>query len=156
MILRHLALGLLLASQLALAQTTYRWVDKDGKVNFSDRPPPPSEQVKDARERELPALGPAAPIMSPAMRQAVADFPITLFVSSDCGNACNDALKLLNSRKLPFAQKSLQTPQEIEAFKTETGQGAPSVPTLMVGRRVLTGFQSNAWSEMLDLAGYPK
>lgn len=156
MTLRHLALGLLLVSQLTLAQTTYRWVDKDGKVNFSDRPPPPSEQVKDAKERELPALGPAAPIMSPAMRQAVADFPLRLFVSPSCGGGCSDALKFLNERKLPFSQKSLQTAEEIEAFKTETGQGAPSVPTLMVGRRVLAGFQSSAWSEMLDLAGYPK
>lgn len=156
MILRHLALGILLISQLALAQTTYRWVDKDGKVNFSDRPPPPSEQVKEAKERELPALGPAAPIMSPAMRQAMADFPLTLFVSPNCGGACNDAVKFLTERKLPFAQKSVQTTEDVEAFKVTTGQSAPATPTLMVGRRVLTGFQSSAWTEMLDLAGYPK
>lgn len=153
---RRLALGLLLISQFVLAQTTYRWVDKDGKVNFSDRPPPPSERVKDAKEREIPALGPAGPIMSPAMRQAVADFPLTLFVSPDCGNPCSEGVKLLTDRKLPFSQKSVQTMEEIEAFKAATGQSAPSVPTLMVGRRVLTGFQSSSWNEMLDLAGYPK
>ena len=156
MTLRHLALGLLLISQLALAQTTYRWVDKDGRAHFSDRPPPPSERVKDAKERELPALGPASPIMSPAMRQAVTNFPLTLFVSPNCGAACSDSAKLLAERKLPFTQKSVQSNEEIEAFKAATGQSSPSVPTLMVGHRVLTGFQSSSWNEMLDLAGYPK
>jgi hypothetical protein len=152
---RHLALGLLLISQLALAQTTYRWVDQDGRVHFSDRPPPPSAQVKEAKEKELPSLGAPAPVMSYAMRKAAADFPLTLYVSPECGAPCMNGIKYLRDRKLPFSQKDVKSNEDIEAFKKATGADEPTVPTLMVGTRVLKGFQAESWKDLIDLAGYP-
>lgn len=47
-----IALGLILAAPAAQAQKLYRWVDKDGKVHYSDAIPP--EAVDQAR-RELSA-----------------------------------------------------------------------------------------------------
>jgi len=156
MTLRHLALGLLLISQLALAQTTYRWVDKEGRVHFSDRPPPPSTQVKEAQEKELPNLGAPAPVMSFAMRKAAADFPLMLYVTQECGAPCMNGIKFLRDRKLPFTQKEVKSNEDVEAFKKATGASEPTVPTLIVGTRVLKGFQAESWKELIDLAGYPQ
>jgi len=156
MSLRHLALGLLLISQLALAQTTYRWVDKEGRVHFSDRPPPSAAQIKEAQEKELPNLGQPQSVMSYAMRKAVTDFPLVLYVSPGCGLPCTKGVNFLKDRKLPFTQKEVNSSEDIETFKKATGLDEPRVPTLMVGTRVLKDFQAEAWKELLDLAGYPQ
>ena len=42
---------LALALALAGAQAVYRWVDKNGKVHYSDQPPP--EEVKNVQQKKL-------------------------------------------------------------------------------------------------------
>jgi len=57
--MRILILGMaLLVAGSALAQQLYRWVDKDGRVRYTDRPPPAGTK---ARTIATPSSAPAAP-----------------------------------------------------------------------------------------------
>lgn len=55
------AIAVLLATATVAAQV-YRWVDKDGKVHFSDTPPPTDSKGTAAKKVDVrPASGAAAP-----------------------------------------------------------------------------------------------
>lgn len=52
-----IALAILLAAGVVAAQV-YKWVDKDGKVQFTDTPPPPTATKEDAKKLVIkPAAG---------------------------------------------------------------------------------------------------
>lgn len=137
-----------------LAQGTYRWVDKTGKVHYSDEPPEPAA----ARVVEEKRLSPSV-IGSESLpyetRRAAGLFPVTLFVSADCGEGCRKGRELLARLRIPFAEKGVGTPEEAAAYKSATGSEALSVPALTVGSRAYTGFEETAWTGALDAAGYP-
>ncbi len=55
-----IAIAVLLAAVTVTAQV-YKWVDKDGKVQYSDIPPPPNAKVDTQKLSTKSASGPAAP-----------------------------------------------------------------------------------------------
>ncbi|HWH46197.1 MAG TPA: glutaredoxin family protein [Burkholderiales bacterium] len=143
---------IVLISLAALAQAeTYKWVDAEGKVHYSDQPPPP-----DARKSERKQLGdkPAEVALPYVLQQAIKNFPVTLFVY-DCGDGCTRARDFLVKRGVPHTSKDPTAPGMREELKKVTG-GAEVVPVLQVGRRVLRGFAEDTWNAALDDAGYPK
>lgn len=134
------------------ADTLYRWVDKEGKVHYGDRP------AEDAVNTEQKKFGASAAQgddeLSYGIRKAKQDFPVTLYAAANCGDYCVQARALLNKRGVPFVEKPLVTKEEIEAFKKLTG--GDTIPTLMVGKSPLRGFEAGQWNSELDIAGYPK
>lgn len=143
---------IMLISSVTLTQAeTYKWVDADGKVHYSDQPPPPS-----ARKSERKQLGdkPGDVPMPYVLQQAMKNFPVTLFVY-DCGEGCSRARAYLVRRGVPHTIKDPMVPEMREELKKATG-GDEVVPVLKVGRRVLRGFEEGQWSAALDDAGYPK
>ncbi|MBI2312006.1 MAG: glutaredoxin family protein [Betaproteobacteria bacterium] len=146
-----ITLPLAIASTMAAAQL-YRWIDADGKVNFSDTPPPPG--ARDIQQKKVPAGGPGDEALPYAVREAARNFPVVLF-NADCGTACTKAAQLLNSRGVPFAEKNPRQPADAEALKKLTG-GDIMVPVVQIGRTVLRGFDEDEWNLELDTAGYPR
>lgn len=143
----------LLSTSLATAQTTYRWVDKTtGKTVFSDQPPPPGTA-------KVVTLGGSAPSdekqIPYAVRQAAEKFPVVLYTTATCTDLCNQARGLLNGRGTPFTEKMLKSETEIAELTTKLGSEA-SVPSIFVGQQSFNGFETSAWNNLLDLAGYPK
>ncbi|HEV8644815.1 MAG TPA: glutaredoxin family protein [Burkholderiales bacterium] len=142
----------MLISSAALTQAeTYKWVDADGTIHYSDQPPPPS-----ARKSERKQLGdkPGDIAMPYVLQQAIKNFPVTLFVY-DCGDGCSGARAFLVKRGVPHTIKDPMVPGMREELKKATG-GDAVVPVLQVGRRVLRGFEEGQWNAVLDDAGYPK
>lgn len=143
----------LLAATLAGAQTTYRWVDqRTGQTVFSDLPPPPGAgqivkqtgaQPSDERQRPY------------AIRQAAEKYPVTLYTTAICADACEQARSLLNARGVPFTEKQLKSDQDFAELAKLLGNEA-AVPSLSVGRQSLRGLADDAWNDLLDLAGYPR
>jgi len=136
------------------AAEMYRWVDKDGKVHYSDSPPPPTaEQVEQKNIGAGSTVG--GDEMPYATRVAAKNFPVTLYVS-DCGEACNLARQHLAKRGIPYTPKNPATNQaDSEALKKLIG--APQVPVLVVGNASpLKGYDQGSWDAALDAAGYPK
>ena len=134
------------------AESLYRWVDKDGKVHYGDRP---AEDAKGAEQKKFSAPAAAGDDDLPySVRKARQDFPVTLYVATACGDPCNQARAFLNKRGIPFAEKNLASNEDIAAFKTKTGGN--SIPALTVGNSLLSGFEAEQWNGELDIAGYPK
>lgn len=149
----HFILAVTLAALLGNAQAgeMYRWVDKSGKVHYSDTRAPDATEVE-KKKLGTPETGDAG--LSFDTRRAKQHFPVTLYVTDTCADPCKQSRNLLSQRGIPFNEKNLATQEEIEAFKKMSG--ADSVPVLSVGRNWLKGFQAEKWHNELDAAGYPR
>jgi glutaredoxin len=136
----------------ALAQ--YRWIDSQGRVQYTDTPPPPS--AKGVQHKNFAPSASAAPKdeMSPALRAAVANFPIKLYTITNCDIGCDEARAYLGARGAPFTEVSVKTKEQLEELKTVSG--GDFVPVLRVGRRVHSGFDATTYDSILDGAGYPR
>src|SRR5690348_5041024 len=96
----------LLALNMAHAVDLYRWVDKDGKVHYSDAPPPPN--AKDAELRKLGTNAVEVDKLPYATRDAAKKNPVTLY-ANNCGDPCSSARQLLSKRGIPFSSKNPET-----------------------------------------------
>ncbi len=148
-----LVAGLVLATlcSAAFAQM-YRWVDRDGRVHYTQTPPP--ADAKSVQKKALGA-GSAAPAagLPYATQEAARKYPVSLYTTPDCGAPCDQARSLLVKRTVPFEEISVQRANEIENLKTISG--GTKVPVLVVGSQKQAGFLEDAYSALLDTAGYP-
>lgn len=131
------------------AQTVYRVVQPDGRVVFTDRPPTTAAPGPGAS-------GPAAdggPGLPYELRQAVARFPVTLYSGTDC-TPCDAGRQLLAARGVPFAERTVTTPEDLEALRRMGGEG--SLPLLAIGAQRINGYAPANWMQYLDAAGYPR
>jgi glutaredoxin len=151
--IRSLYLAAVLAACAASAQTTvYRWVDKDGKVQFSDNPPPAG--TKDYSEKRV-GSGPADDTQLPyATQVASARNPVTFYASADCGELCTQGRDLLAKRGIPFKEKDAK--DSLVAEEIQQMIGALQVPVLKIGSSALKGYSEELWQAALDQAGYAK
>jgi len=138
----------------ALAQSPYRWVDKDGRVHYSDQPPPSS-----IKKVEPPRLGtntietiglPFEP------RKAAQDHLVALYSSADCKSECQGARDFLKRRGIPFREITIANAGDADAYRATFGGEKLSVPALTVGSQKQQGFEEGMWSGLLDNAGYTR
>lgn len=142
----------LAVTSLAQAGDLFRWVDADGKVHYTDQPPP--ENAKKVEEKRLSSSIIDTSELPYATQQAVKKFPVTLY-ANDCGEPCTQARNHLTQRGIPFTSKNPQTtPADAEALTKLVG--AAYVPVLVVGSEASKGYEKTAWDAALDKAGYPK
>jgi len=147
-----IVLVLALAAGPAAAGKLYKWTDKDGKVHYTDQPPPSEAKASERKQfGDKPAPDASLPY---ALQQAVKNFPVTLY-SSDCGDACSKASALLSKRGVPITEKNASDPAAGEELKALTG-GKLEVPVLKIGGQMLRGYEEGSWNTALDAAGYPK
>ena len=97
-----IALAILLATATVAAQV-YKWVDKDGKVQYSDTPPPPSATKAEAKKVDAV---PSAPATTAASAPAA-------------GKALQDRNKDYDKRRADAAEKSKK---DDEAQKTAAAE----------------------------------
>ncbi len=97
----------------------------------------------------------ALPASAPGpLKQAATQFPVVLYTGSDC-TPCVSARDHLVRRGIPFSERSLGSPADVEAFR-KLGFTEMTVPALSVGREKQTGYERGAWDRLFDAAGYPK
>lgn len=136
------------------AQQLYRIVGPDGRVTFSDQPPPPSSNAKVTTGRggafNETASSSALPF---ELRNVVQRFPVTLYTSKDCA-PCESGRNLLRNRGVPFTERTIESIEDSEALKRLTGD--TSLPMATVGGQQMKGFSDTEWTQFLDAAGYPK
>lgn len=144
------ALGLLAATSV-LAQGVYRIVGPDGRVTYSDQPPPTGASVRPAGAA---AAGNTGNTQLPfELRQVASRFPVTLYTSSDCA-PCNSGRNLLTARGIPYAEKTVNSFEDTEALKRLSGES--SLPFMTIGGQQIKGYSETEWTQFLDAAGYPK
>ncbi|MEW6120034.1 MAG: glutaredoxin family protein [Pseudomonadota bacterium] len=133
------------------ATQLYQWKDAQGRMVYSDQPPPPS--VRNAQQKSFKGSFIEGG-ESYATRIARERFPITLYASA-CGAPCDQARQLLSERGVPYSSKDPQASPEAQADLQKL-TGRLSVPVLVVGADKIDGFEAGQWQAALDRAGYPK
>jgi hypothetical protein len=151
--MRLLVLALAAVLMAPAHAAMYKWVDAQGRVQYSDTPPPPN-----ARKAEKHKIVPntiqttGAPF---AVQEAAKRNPVTLW-TSDCGELCNRARDYLARRGVPHSVRNPSRQSEQEVWKQVSG-GDNSIPLLIIGAdQKLKGFDEGQWSAALDSAGYPR
>jgi len=142
------------ASALAAGQATqqvYRYVDPEGRVVYSDKPPPPD--ARDPQQKRIGRNTIETSDLSYTAAMAQERFPVTLY-SFSCGTVCDSASALLNKRGIPHTVVDVGAGDGADKLKRLTG--GLDAPALQVGDQYTTGFNENRWQNMLTDAGYPK
>jgi glutaredoxin len=150
--LLFLSLGLA-ALAAAEAATLYKWVDKEGRVSYQDRPPPP-----DAGQVEEKALLDGQPRVAPPPppADAAAKHPVTLYSIPKCA-PCDMARLHLQRRKIPFSEKNVSPGNSDNQKEMLEKVGELVVPTITVGSKIMRGgYVESLLDGELDQAGYPK
>jgi len=142
-----------LFSSLAQAQQVYRIVGPDGKVTFSDQPPPAAASGKVSASTPGAGAGGAAPTGLPfELRQIANKYPVTLYSGNDCG-PCVTAKSMLTNRGIPFSERTVITAEDFKALQRLSGD--TSLPFATIGSQQLKGFSDVEWTQFLNAAGYP-
>ena len=159
--LRIAILATSLASSLAAltavsaqAQTAYRWIGQDGRVNYSDQPPPPG--AKDPSQAPLGSpnlVDTSGPSYSE--KRAARISPVTLYTGSDCIAECQLARDYLKRRGVSYREQQVKSVADAAALRQATGSKELLVPTILVGKTAHQGFEEGAWNRLLGAAGYP-
>lgn len=135
----------------ALAQ--YKWQGEDGGIVYSDLPPPPGVRLITEKNGQ-PVRDSSGPILPYAIKSVSDKYPVTLYTTADC-QPCNLARQMLNERGIPFAERTIASAADVDAYKA-LGFPDANLPGLGVGSERATGFETHAWNRLLDTAGYPK
>jgi glutaredoxin len=139
-----------MAAGMVSAQGVYRSVGADGRITFSDQPPPSAKQ---AMPLPAPVGSSASGSLSADLRKAMERFPVTLYTGPDCP-PCVSGRNLLHSRGIPYTEKTVESSLDIDALRRISG--SPNVPLLTIGTQQLKGYADVEWTQYLDAAGYPK
>lgn len=138
--------GLLCAANVS-AQL-YKSVGPDGKITYSDTPPAAARQIeikpmhRDNRADALPS----------ELAEAAKKNPVTLYSTDKCG-PCDEGRSLLNSRGIPFSEKTVHSNDDLAVLRQAGGE--QQLPLLTVGSAAQQGFEANAWNSALTAGGYP-
>jgi len=151
-------LAVLLASLvfcgIAQAESVFRWTDENGRVHYSDAPPPPD--IRKVEERMLKKGNQVETDKQPyATRKAAEAFPVSLYTAEKCP-ACEPARKYLTARGIPFSETKITTQEQAAEAAKLIGEKEAAVPLLVVGGKPYKGYSESDWSGALDAAGYPK
>lgn len=149
------ALAALLAAAFAapVAAQAYRWVDKDGKVHYSQTPPPPSQAVK-VEKRSAGGSVVESTQLPYATQQAAKNHPVTIYTAEACADACKEARALLTQRGVPFREVAVT--DEATRAELKKVSGGDQVPVMTIGSQVTKGYLADMWHTALDSAGYPR
>lgn len=144
-------LALLVGIASAQVQQVYRYIDADGRVVYSDKPPPPT--ARDPQAKRIGNNSIETSELSYAVQQAQERFPVTLYTFA-CGVVCDTAEGVLNKRGVPHSVVDVSLGDGAERLKRLSG--GLDAPTVQVGDQYSTGFNEGKWQAMLTDAGYPK
>lgn len=138
--------GLLVLSSPAWA--LYKVVGPDGRVTYTDRPPVDKPAISIKTNGSVVA----ADNLPFELKQVVSRYPVTLYSSSKC-SPCDAGRQFLQTRGIPFVERTVQTPDDIKALQRL--ENNDQVPILKVGSKQLQGYSVSEWTSYLDAAGYP-
>ncbi|MCP5201362.1 MAG: glutaredoxin family protein [Gammaproteobacteria bacterium] len=135
------------ASAAVLARTVVECIDADGNTSFRDSCPPGTSKKG---EKDLGGVGPHT---DPALGAAAVAYPIVLYAIPEC-DACDVLRHSLRSRGLPFKEYDV-TDDPARQTELQDLTGGATVPTVVVGDNVISGYNRDALDAALQEAGYP-
>jgi glutaredoxin len=145
--------GAAAAAQVALllpgpsAADIYRWVDDEGRPQFSDRPAP-GQVVEQVRLGPINTFEGVAvePLQTPATGPSGAGRPsVVMYSTSWCG-VCSRAKRFLAAEGIPYTDHDIEAdPDARAAYDRLGGRG---VPLLLIGDRRMHGFSKGRFAKV--------
>lgn len=145
-------MGLALAAAAASpAWAVYKVVGPNGQVTFTDVPPAGATATPLSGLGDTPAQAPEQ--LPRHLRELQSNAPVVIYTTPNC-SACEDGLHMLQQRGIPYARKTITSPRDAQAFKAlDPGLRVPLLS--VAGVQLAPGFDSAAWNQALNAAGYP-
>jgi glutaredoxin len=146
---RFLLLIVLITPVLAAAGV-YKWTDAQGKVHYSDSPPPETK-TQQINVKVNSISGPAVVSTFRDAPTAKSKEKVRLFTTVWCGY-CKKAKAHLAAKGVPY--------DELDVEKSEHGRseyaklGGRGVPVILVGSQRMDGFDAAGLDAMLGQAGW--
>jgi len=145
---RIIALCALLACLPAEAQQVYRWVDGNGRVQYSDKPPP---GVKAAAVQSRINSYSGAPTVSGSASAGATRPEIKMYVTEWCGY-CKQARAYFSRQGIRHTELDVEKSAAARAeYQQLQGRG---VPVILVGTQRMNGYSEDRLAQMLKSAGY--
>jgi glutaredoxin len=147
---KTLALCALLACLPASAQQIYRSVGPDGRVQYTDKPPPGAKatpvQSRISSYSGTPVVSGTAP--APAQGRQ----PEIRMYSTDWCGYCRKAREFFARNGIRYTELDVE---RSDAARAEYQRlGARGVPVILVGTQRMNGFSEERLAQMLKAAGY--
>ncbi len=146
------AIALAMLAVAGVADAQYRWRDPSGQINYGDMPPSDALDLKRVDSRTTATVNDPGTALPFELRRASSQYPAVLYVSSGCV-PCDNGRAFLRQRGVPFAERTIDSPDDLDELRRVTG--IAKVPVLTLGRERLAGFQPADWAAALDAASYP-
>ncbi|MEG0142222.1 MAG: DUF4124 domain-containing protein [Comamonas sp.] len=141
-----------LASGASHAQNLYRSVGPDGRVTYSDRAVNSNAKASSETTGSAESSAPANAQLPYELRQTASRYPVMIYTGKDCF-PCDEARSFLQSRGIPYGERTIETSSDVAALKKLSGQD--NLPFATIGNQHLKGFGSDSWTQYLNAAGYP-
>jgi glutaredoxin len=145
----------LLALAALPAHAVYKVIGPDGKVTYTDTPPPAGSENK-VKPLSVSSGGGAPSLagLPVELRQAVSQYPVTLYTTPGC-RPCDNGRQLLQQRGIPFAER-IAGSSSADQTAMQRLTGGTTLPVLTIGQQQLKGLTPSEWHSYLDAAGYPR
>lgn len=150
---RSLTFGALMVLVCLPLQAQYKVVGPDGRVTYTDRPPPAQQGQVSAMRRDGSVVSTPTAALPLELRQVVTRFPVVLYTAPQC-ELCDTARAMLKQRGIPLTERQVLQQDDLAAVERATGNRG--MPALTVGGQALNGYSATQWNALLDLAGYPR
>ena len=147
--LRFLSL-VLLTAPLPLGAGVYKWTDAQGRVHYSDDPPPEAK-AQQIKVKINSIQGPAVVSTLRGGAAAKAKDSVRIYTAVWCGY-CKKAKAHLAAKGIPY--------DEVDVEASERGHsefvqlGGRGVPLILVGNQRMDGFDAGRLDAMLAVAGW--
>lgn len=138
------------------ASAQFKVVGPDGRITYTDRPPPAGQGSVTSISRPAASASAAQGEATPLpleLRQVASRFPVLLYTGNDCP-ACDQGRQWLQQRGIPYTERRVASDDDAAALDRLVG--GRTIPSLTIGGQALRGFASADWAAYLDAAGYPK
>jgi glutaredoxin len=144
----RLLLLLVLSTPVLAAAEIYKWTDEQGKIHYSDSPPPETK-AQQVNVKINSISGPAVVSTIRGTSPAQAKDKVRIYTAVWCGY-CKKAKAHLASKGVPYDELDVETSEQGRGeFIKLGGRG---VPVILVGNQRMNGFDAAALDAMLGQA----
>jgi glutaredoxin len=142
-------LVLMLAAGAAGAQQIYRWVDANGKVQYSsEKPPSGAATAVPSRVTSVGSNGAPAAKNAP---QAATKAPVKMYATDWCPY-CRKAREYFSRNGIAYTEFDIEkSPAAHAEYKAFGGRG---VPVIFVGEQRMNGYGEQQLASMLKAGGH--
>lgn len=151
--MKFVATGLLLmlTVNFAQAQQIYRWVDANGRVQYSEKPPA-GAQSSTVQPRVSSVGGNASAAKGGGAAQpATAKAAVKMYATDWCGY-CKQARQFFARNGIAYTELDIEKSQA--AMAEYKGLGGRGVPVILVGSERMNGYGEQRLMQMLKAGGH--